>query len=51
MSHTLSQIPSQPPGDDVRGFLPGEKPAHIVSWGLGRYLGQGMGHDTLRVIS
>ena len=29
----------------------GEKPAHDVARGLGRDLGQSVGHDTIRVIS
>jgi hypothetical protein len=29
----------------------GEEPAHVVARGLGRHLGLGVGHDTLRVTS
>ena len=32
MSHTLSQIPLKPPGDDVRGFLPDHEGQQLFEW-------------------
>ena len=32
MSHTLTQIPLKPPGDDVRGFLPDHEGQQLFEW-------------------
>ena len=36
---------------ELLALVIGEEPSHVVARGLGRDLGQGVGHDTLRVIS
>ena len=39
------------PFAELLAFMIREKPAHVVPRGLGRDLGQGVSHDTLREIS